>query len=118
MKRFALGICLAAIVAASLAAAAGDQDFLLINKTGLTVDEVYLSPSDDDSWGEDVLGIDVLPDDGRVQITFSRKETACVWDLKIVDEDDDDVVWEEIDLCKASQVTLYYRNGKPTAEIR
>lgn len=118
MKRFALGLCLAAALAVSAAALAGDQDFVLVNKTGLTIDELYVSPADDDEWGEDVLGKDVLADGESVEIKFSRKEADCVWDLKIVDEDDDEVVWTDIDLCKASQITLKYQNGKPTAEIK
>ena len=118
MKRIAMALCLAVVVAASAGVFAGDQDFVLVNKTGLTIDELYVSPSNDNEWGEDVLGKDVLANNEEVEITFSRKETECVWDLKIVDEDDDDVIWEDINLCKAEQITLYYRNGKPTAEIK
>lgn len=119
MKRVMLGICMALALAASVAAVgSGDQDFTLINKTGLSVDELYLSPSNDNEWGEDVLGVDVLEDGQKVSISFSHKESECMWDMKIVDEDEDDIIWEDINLCKASQITLYYKGGKPTAEIK
>jgi hypothetical protein len=118
MKRMVMALCLAAVVAVSVGAYAGDQDFVLVNKTGLTIDELYVSPSNDNEWGEDVLGKDVLANNEEVEITFSRKETECIWDLKIVDEDDDDIIWEDINLCKAEEITLYYRNGKPTASIK
>jgi hypothetical protein len=65
-----------------------------------------------------VVGKDVLANDERVEIKFSRKETDCVWDLKIVDEDKDPVTWTGIDLCKAEEITLFYKNGKPTAQIK
>jgi hypothetical protein len=118
MKRVLMGLCFAVVFAVSVAAFAGDQDFVLVNKTGLTIDELYVSPTHDNEWGEDVLGKDVLKNNENVEIKFSRKETACVWDIKIVDEDDDDVIWTEIDLCKASEITLFYKNGKPTAQIK
>lgn len=98
--------------------AQGKQDFTLVNKTGLIINELYVSPSDDDEWGEDVLGRDVLKNNERVDISFSRKEKACKWDLKIVDEDDDPIVWEDIDLCKAEEITLKYEGKKPTAIIK
>jgi hypothetical protein len=107
-----------AVLAATAAWAAGDQDFVLVNKTGLTVDELYISPADDSRWGEDVLGKDVLGDDEEVTIEFSHKETECIWDLKVVDEDGDEVVWEAIDLCKARRITLRYEGKRPTATIQ
>lgn len=101
-----------------MATAQGKQDFTLVNKTGLTISEFYVSPSDDDEWGEDVLGRDVLMHNDKVDISFARKEKACKWDLKIVDEDDDPIVWENIDLCKAEEITLKYEGKKPTAIIK
>ena len=47
-----------------------------------------------------------------------RSEKPCKWDLKIVDDDGDDVVWENIDLCKASEITLKYDGKVPTAIIK
>ena len=122
MKRVAWALCLAVVLAASVGASAGafsgDQDFTLINKTGLTVDELYLSPVNENEWGEDVLGVDTLADGAKVDIEFSHKENECMWDMKIVDEDGDSVVWEDINLCKASEITLFYKGGKPTAQIK
>lgn len=118
MKKFLLALGLAAAVSGSAAVAAGDQDFVLINHTGLTIHELYVTPTAHDEWGEDILGRDVLKDNEKVEITFSRKEDECVWDLKIVDEDGDSVEWEKINLCKASEITLYYKGKRPTADIR
>jgi hypothetical protein len=118
MKRLFWGLCFAVVLASSVAAFSGDQDFTLINKTGLTINELYLSSTGDNEWGEDVLDVDTLADGAKVDITFSHKESECMWDMKIVDEDGDDVVWEKIDLCKASEITLFYKGGKPTATIK
>jgi len=118
MKRVAWALPLAIVLAATAAVSAGDQDFTLINKTGLTVDELYLSPSNDNEWGEDVLGVDTLADGAKADIEFSRKESECMWDMKIVDEDGDAVIWEDINLCRASEITLFYKGGRPTAQIK
>ena len=119
MKRV-MFVCLAmlAVSGAAVPATGPVLDFSLINKTGLTIEEVYVSPSDDDEWGEDVMGRDVLDNDDQVDISFSRGETKCSWDLKVIDADKDAVVWESLDLCKASEITLKYKGKRPTAVVK
>ncbi|HEX6324611.1 MAG TPA: hypothetical protein VFZ36_12865 [Vicinamibacterales bacterium] len=120
--KFAVLACaLAAVSVTSSAAAAAQRrvlDFTLVNKTPYTIVELYVSPTKDEQWGEDVLGKDILEPGKEVEITFSRGETTCIWDLKIVDEDEDEVEWEKFNLCEASEITLKYENGKPTAIIK
>jgi hypothetical protein len=119
MKKWFLAVGLAILVAGSVSMLArGDQDFTLVNKTGLSIDELYLSPANDNEWGEDVLGKDVLKTGESVKIKFSHKESECTWDMKIVDEEKDDIVWEDINLCKATQITLKYEGKHPTADIK
>src|SRR5437773_1832450 len=38
------------------------QDFTLINKTGVVIDKLYVSPANKDEWGDDILGQDQLAD--------------------------------------------------------
>jgi hypothetical protein len=89
-----------------------------VNGTKYTIVELYVSPTNDDKWGEDVLGEDILKPGQKVDIEFSRSESTCTWDLKIVDEDKDEVEWEKFNLCEISEITLKYENGKPTAIIK
>ena len=102
---------------AASATGVGPLDFTLVNKTGLVITHVYVSPSDSDEWGDDIMEKDVLGKNESVDIEFDRKETTCKWDLKITDEDKDDVEWTELNLCKASKITLKYENKQPTAII-
>lgn len=118
MRRAILGLVAAVMLCGVIAQAQGKQDFVLVNSTGLIIAELYVSPNDEDEWGEDILGKDVLNNGEKAEIVFSRSEKTCSWDLKIVDEDDDEVVWEKIDLCKASHITLKYEGKKPTAIIK
>ena len=97
---------------------AEELDFVLVNKTGLVIDELYISPASAEDWQEDVLGIDTLADGEKVKISFSGGESEKKWDIRIVDEDKDEVVWEGFDLSEIKKLTLFYRKGgKPTAKI-
>jgi hypothetical protein len=117
----AVGICIAVVVLAlssPLAAQPSKLDFTLLNRTGLVIQELYVSPDESDNWEEDVLGRDVLKHNESVDIVFSRSEKSCDWDFKITDEDGDEIEWDSLDLCAASHVTLLYRNNQPTAIIK
>jgi hypothetical protein len=121
LKTAILG-CALALVAFSSSTAAAPQnrklDFKLVNKSTYVIVELYVAPSSQDEWGEDVLGTDVLPNNESVDIEFERSETTCNWDLKIVDEDEDEVTWTKLNLCTANEITLRYENGKPVATIK
>jgi hypothetical protein len=116
-----LGIALIALVTAlstPIVAQQSKLDFTLLNRTGVAVHELYVAPDESDDWEEDVLGRDILKHNESVDITFSRTEKSCDWDLKIKDEDGDEIEWDSLDLCAASHITLMYQNNKPTAIIK
>lgn len=117
MKRNWIITAIVLILGLACSVFAGQQDFILVNQTGLTIDQFYCSPTTAQDWEEDVLGVDVLADEESVEINFDRDEEACNWDLLIVDEEGDKIVWSNINLCEAARITLYYENGKPTAQI-
>jgi hypothetical protein len=119
MRHTLLAFGLVAVVASSPAGAQQSKlDFTLLNRTGVVIMELYVSPDEVDDWEEDVLGKDVLKHNESIDVTFSRTEKSCDWDLKIKDEDGDEIEWDSLDLCAASHVTLLYQNGKPTAIIK
>jgi hypothetical protein len=106
---------LVAAVAAALAIAApagadeAKQDFRLVNKTGYELKALYVAPSKSDDWQDDVLGQDVLGDGQAVNVHFSPKTKACIYDLKVTYSDDDSsAVWEKIDLCTVEKITIHY----------
>src|SRR5687768_5218192 len=84
-------------------AAAGDQDFTLRNRTGYTIDQVYVSSVDTNSWEEDVLGRDTLGNGEAWEIEFSRSEDECNWDLKVVYDDGETAEWGDVNLCATSE---------------
>ena len=99
------------------AAMAGDQDFTVLNKTGIEIHDLYVTPHDSDDWEDDILGEDTLVNGAEVDIKFSRKEKAKSWDLKVVDVDGNEVTWENLDLLEISKVTLHYKKDKAWADV-
>jgi hypothetical protein len=96
---------------------AGTQDFTLVNDTGLTIYQLYLSPTKSGEWGGDVLGVDVLESGDQTDITFSSQATSKVWDLQIVDEEGESHWWRSLRLNEITKVTLYFENGIATADF-
>lgn len=95
-------------------ARAGNQDFTLVNRTGYQIDEVYVSRVNNRNWGHDVMGRKTLSDDESVDITFDAPDRACRWDLKVVYNDGDEAVWNNLNLCNINKVSLFWDRKQQT----
>jgi len=96
---------------------AGDQDFTLVNKTGVEIHALHVSPADKEEWGPDILGKDTLGDGESAEIKFHPQEEAEKWDLKIADKEGNSIEWSDLNLLKIEKIPLHYDNGKATAEF-
>ena len=119
MKVMRAGMLLAAATAAllsSTATMAGDADFLLVNRTGYTIREIYLTPTHKRKWGPERLGKRVLVNNQQREFRLGNF-ADCVQDMMIVfDDDGSEVIWEEFDLCELEKITLRY--NRKTGEVR
>jgi len=107
-KSIALSALLFAGVTASVGAHAGAADFTLVNRTGYSISEVYISAANKDAWGKDRMGDGTL-DNSKAKLFRFSDAANCVQDIKVVFEDDgSEVVWEDIDLCEVHKITLRY----------
>src|SRR4051794_15506183 len=123
-------VALRAMVACALASgmggtrarADGRLDFVLKNRLGVTINSVYVSPHQEGSWEEDVLGTDTLADGGNTRIRFGSNEEARgdIWDLKVVTSDNQSYIWTSpgFNLTKISEITIFLRGGKATASSK
>ena len=118
MKKAATSLI--ALLALALTSFAGDQDFRLVNRTGFTIYSVYVSPSGEDSWQEDVLQDDTLASGSALKIRFSKAETTEFWDLRIKSQGGDKYSFYHIDLLKVSSIVLTYDSDteKVTADYQ
>jgi hypothetical protein len=93
-------------------------NFTLVNKTGYKIDEVYLARNNVSSWGNDVLGTDVLANNSSVDIVFDPEEAHELWDMKVVFVDyNEAVTWQDFNLAKIHKITLHW-DGKTTWAIK
>ena len=82
------------------------QNFTVVNNTGHTVVTLNVSASNDNHWGPDILGRDVLGNGESAQITFDRSEAQCMWDIKATYDDGDTSDMRGVNLCTVATVTL------------
>ena len=114
-------ICLPAIsgeaknVSQNIKVTVGDQDFTLINSTGVEINALYVTPHNSKEWGEDILGADTLLNGEDLLIYFPSKTKSKIWDLRVEDEDGAYIEWDNLNLLKISTVELFYKKGKATA---
>ncbi len=88
---------------------ANDADFVLKNKTGYQIDEVYVSKHSSGSWGADVMGKGALGEDEKVTIVFPHGNGACHFDIKVKYHDDNSTAaWSDINLCETDSISLYW----------
>ena len=112
MKRLALAV--SAVIALAIPAHADTGlDFKLSNATGYDIDNVYVDESGKGNWIEVDMGENILEDEGTVEISFTGDPDSCKWDLRVEwSEDYPDTLWQGLNLCNISEVTLKYDREK------
>lgn len=86
-------------------AAAQNRVVEVINRTGVTMMEFYASNVDRSSWEEDILGADVLPSGSSVSIDIDDGSGQCLFDMRAVFSDGDEVVDQAVNVCEVSDIT-------------
>lgn len=103
-----LGAAAVAALAVAPLSAQMFEKITVVNSTGYTISEVYISPASSRSWEEDVLDWDILQEGQEFTIDFRRSENTCDWDLKVVYDDGEDAIWDGLDLCEDWHFELFY----------
>ena len=91
-------IAVAAIVACALSvpAFAEKATVKVINQSKWEIHHLYLSPASEEEWGPDQLEDEILTKGDQITLTSIPCDE---YDIKVVDEDGDECVIEEVDLC-------------------
>lgn len=98
MKRSSILFVLASLVIFPNQALARDSssEVVVNNLSDWTIEEFYMSSVDDDDWGNDLLGDEVMDPGYALTLT----DVSCDdWDILVIDEDEDECVLEDVDLC-------------------
>ena len=92
-------------VAVSAPAFAEDLVFNLSNSSSLNLQELYVSASDTEAWGEDILGRDVLASGEAGDVTIADGRDVCGYDMRFV-MDNGSTIEGSADLCENSVFTI------------
>ena len=87
----ALAICLP-----TFAAPKKKATVKIINQSKWEIHHIYLSPTSDENWGPDQLEDEILEKGESLTLTGIDCDD---YDIKVVDEDGDECVIEEVSLC-------------------
>ena len=93
---------------------AGAQDFVLVNNTGFPIYKLNVSAASTNSWEEDILGSDILPNGQGIRVNFGAGKQQY-WDIQAIFEDGSGLAWYNIDLLSVAKVTLN-NDGSATLE--
>ena len=108
-NRLFAAIPVAALLVAMFAvpAFADPRDFTVTNNTSFIITHVFTGSSDSDSWGDDILGADVLAPSEYVNVTFPDFDgTQCLYDVKVLGQSGQVGVMYKVNLCYYSDVSF------------
>lgn len=115
-KGFALMLCL--MLAVSALAGCGEKSadkdafgVTVTNSSGYIFNELYVSASAADAWGEDHLGsTSVLKNNGSFDISLTKYEYSN-YDIKVVDEEGDVYLFNYVSLTDGTTVGISFEDG-------
>ena len=88
------------------AAMAQEQNFTVVNHTGYVVVMLHVSPADQDRWGPDILGAEVLANNETAEVSFAPQDDTCLWDIRVTYDDGAANDLRQVNLCEVSTVEL------------
>lgn len=99
-RKAALLLAVFLLAALPALAASKRSDVKIINRSDWTIDHFFMSSSVEKEWGPDQLGQEVIAPGG----TFTLQNIPCdTYDIKLIDEDGDECVVTEVDVCSGDQ---------------
>lgn len=84
--------------------AAAQNRFHLVNTSGQTIQEAYVSPSRLSEWGPDILGTGVLPAGNQVWVTPNFPD--CVLDVRVRYANGTDDTRMQVNACNISRIVF------------
>ncbi len=100
-------IALPLISMGAKSALADPRDFTLVNASGTTILELYVSHVSENTWGADILGRDILPAGESTPIVFPDPEPGiCTYDIKVTVQGGGEGKLEAVNLCTIGTVTF------------
>jgi len=85
----------------------GELFFDVTNNTGLTLVDVFVSPAEENHWGNDILPNNLFENGATIRITLPPEfGKTCMFDMKITDGADGHITFTNIDACKLIKLKI------------
>lgn len=104
VTRFALVAALGAMLAAPAWAQSNNPDFTLNNRGNVVINEVYVSSSRTNSWGNDRLGQNTLPPGRGLNVVLPAGQ--CVNDIRVVFANGQSSERRQVNTCNITEVNF------------
>jgi predicted small lipoprotein YifL len=79
----------------------------VVNNTGVTLVDVFVSPAETDHWGKDILPNDLFENGSTIKVTIPPDYgTTCLFDMKITDAAGGHITFTNIDICKLVKLKI------------
>lgn len=108
MNKSILGVLSALLMSAAVAPAmAQTVEFTIINESSVDLHYFYTTPSNEDTWGEDLLEtLGVLEAGYQATATIGDGSDQCLYDFKFLGENGEELIVNEVDICSLESYTL------------
>ncbi len=83
--------------------------FYIVNNTGVTLNNIYVSPAENNAWGPDILPQSMFENQATVQVYIPAElGSTCLFDIKITDVPGNAVIFHKVDACKLHTLTIHW----------
>ena len=84
----------------------------VVNNTGVTLVDVFVTPAEQNHWGNDILPNSLFENGSTIKVTIPADYgETCMFDMKITDAADGHITFTGIDACKLVKLQI---NGDGT----
>lgn len=81
--------------------------FYIANNTGVTLNNIYVTPAESNTWGDDILPNDLFEDQSTVQVYIPETYgETCIFDIKITDLEGNSVTFTNVDACALNTLRI------------
>jgi len=79
----------------------------VINNTGVTLVDVFVTPAETNNWGNDILSNNLFENGSTITVTIPADYgTTCLFDMKITDAAGGHIAFTGIDACKLIKLKI------------
>lgn len=81
--------------------------FFVTNNTGVTLNNIYVTPAETNNWGNDILPNDLFENSTSVRVDIPADYgSTCLFDMKITDLAGNYITFTGMDACKLHTLIL------------